>query len=181
PRDYLLGTERRSVKKEAFFGDVLGKRKLDKLDFSILKRLAQDARAGVNEIASSIGANPNTVAFRMKKLEADGVLVGAVPQVCCQSYGYQSFQAYVETGGLDGKKRKAIGEYAASNPNIIFLIEAMGKWDFEIIYEVRSQKEIRAQIANLRECFPWIRQVQTDMVFDHYVKYDLFPFEKIGE
>lgn len=49
---------------------------IDRLDVELLEMLARDARAGVVELASTLGISRNTVQSRLKRLEEGGLLVG---------------------------------------------------------------------------------------------------------
>ncbi len=179
PRTYLLKDEEKRGEKLPYFGKALGHRKIDGADFKILKRLSQDARLEINALASASGLPPSTVAFRLKRLEQEQVIQGYAPQIACQNYGCQSYQLFLTVDNLDEQKRSEILRYCSANPNIVFLIETLGKWNFELIYEVNSQRELQKQMASLRQRLPWLTQIETGIIFDHYLKYDQFPLGKI--
>ncbi len=178
PRDYLAAGERKANAKTPYFGRKLGKQTLDGADFAILKAISQSARAETVAIAKKAGMPASTVAFRLKRLEEKGILQGASPQVSCQKYGYQCYQLFLQVDGLDEEKRRKIYGYAQANPNAVFLLETLGSWNFEMIVEVRDQKEFQRQVSALRQAFPWVGKIESAIIFDHNVKYDLFPLEK---
>jgi len=178
PRDYLVTGERKANAKTPYFGRKLGKQVLDDVDFAILKAISQSARAETVAIAKKTGMPASTVAFRLKRLKEKGILQGASPQVSCQKYGYQCYQLFLQIDGLNEEKRRKIYGYAQANQNAVFLIEALGSWNFEMIVEVKDQKEFQRQMAALRQAFPWIGKIESAIIFDHNVKYDLFPLDK---
>lgn len=49
---------------------------MDELDMAILRRLQDDARAALADIASEMGKPRTTIAARLSKLEKDGVVLG---------------------------------------------------------------------------------------------------------
>ncbi|GEM_PF-1219429 len=178
PRDYLVGGARKTNAQTPYFGRELGKQSLDKADFSILKTISQNARAETVAIAKKVSMPASTVAFRLKKLKERGILQGATPQVECQKYGYQCFQFFLEVKGMDENRRRKVCAYAQANPNVVFLVETLGSWNFEMICEVHNQKDFQRQMAALRSAFPWLRKIESAIIFDHNVKYNLFPLEK---
>lgn len=172
PRTYLAEQKRNA--NPPYFGRKLSQRILDEADFSILKSISQHARIELSELAEKCHLAPSTAAFRLKRLESESVIQGYSPQIACQKFGCQSYQLFLSVENLGKERREAIYRFASSNPNIIFLIETLGKWNFELIYEVKDQRELQKQMALLRERFPELK-METGIIFDHYVKYDQFP------
>jgi len=179
PRSYLAPGERGEKAIAPYFGKALGKEKLDAADFSVLKAISQNARMDTVAIAKKVKMPASTVAFRLKKLQERKIIQGFSPQVSCQKYGFQSYQLFLEVENLDEEKRQKILNYAQGSPNVVFVIETLGEWNFEIIYEVKDQKEFQVKVAALRVALPWAGKMESGIIFDHYVKYDQFPLERI--
>ena len=179
PRSYLISSERGEKAAAPYFGKALGKEKLDEADFSVLKAISQDARMDTVTIAKKLKMPASTVAFRLKKLRERKIIQGFSPQVSCQKYGFQSYQLFLEVEDLDEEKRQKILNYAQGSPNAVFVLETLGEWNFELIFEVKDQREFQAKVAALRVAFPWAGKMESGIIFDHYVKYDQFPLERI--
>lgn len=171
PRSHLI-EEKRKPEPYFYFGKEINHQKIDKMDLSILKELSQNSREEIVEISNKLKIPASTIAFRIKKLKEKKIIHGFSPQISCQNFGYQSFQLFIDVNNLDSKKRERIFKYCKNNPNIIFLIETLGKWNYEIIYEVKDQKEFQKQMTHIRENLGWIKSMETGIIFDHYVKYD---------
>src|SRR5882757_11113790 len=60
---------------------------IDRLDADLLEILARDARAGIAEIASTLGISRNTVQSRLKRMEEGGLLTGYRPVLDLASVG----------------------------------------------------------------------------------------------
>jgi len=178
PRAYLISDERNVEKEVPYFGNKLGNEKLDDADFNILKAISQDARMETVAIAKKVKMPASTVAFRMKKLEERGIMQGISPQIACQKYGYQCYQLFINIDNLNEEKRRRFYRYAQGNPNAIFVIETLGKWNFEVIYEIKDQKELQMKINEIRKVFPEIGRIESGIIFDHNVKYDQIPLER---
>jgi len=179
PRSYLISRDRDKKAASPYFGKALGREKLDDADFSVLKAISQDARLDTIAIAKKVKMPASTVAFRLKKLQERKIIQGFSPQVSCQKYGFQSYQLFLEVEDLDEEKRQKILNYAQGSSNVVFVIETLGEWNFEMIYEVKDQKEFQAKVAALRAVIPWAGKIESGIIFDHNVKYDQFPLEMI--
>jgi DNA-binding Lrp family transcriptional regulator len=66
--------------------------KTDELDRAILSELIENSRLSANELAKKIGAHPNTVLLRIRKLERSGAIARytAVPNYDRLGYGFQA-------------------------------------------------------------------------------------------
>lgn len=178
PRGYLLNAHPKRKSSPPHFGRELRHHPISKTDFEILKAISQNGRMGPVELSRSLGIPPSTIAFRMKKLAKERVLQGVSPQTICQEFGYQSFQLFLSVENPDSQKRRKLFNYCQDNPNVIFFVEVLGKWSFELIYETKDEKEFQKELVHLRETFPWISGVEIGIIFDHFVKYDHFPVER---
>lgn len=174
PRRYLVEDVSR-IKNVPYFGRELAHENIDEIDFWILKALSQRARTETLELSESIGLPPSTVSFRINRLKGRKIIQGFAPQIVCQNFGYSTFQIFIEVENLDDNKRTSLFRYCIGNSSVIFLIETLGVWNFEIIYEVKEQKDLQIEMAFLRKSFSWIRKMEEAIIFDNYVKYDQFP------
>lgn len=175
PRNYLLPNKKGS--KSPSFGKVEKEYKLDETEENILKILSRDARIPVLEISEKIKKPASTISEKIKKLEKEKVIQGYSSEIYCQEYDYESYQLFINTQNLTNKNKEQFYSYCENNKNIIFLIETVGKWNFEIIYEVKNQKELQELIIELRTKFQnIITDLETIVLFNHYTKYDQYPF-----
>jgi Lrp/AsnC family transcriptional regulator, leucine-responsive regulatory protein len=175
PRDYLIHVKMLS-KKTPRFGKYIESVQLDDVDKSILREITHSARISVLELAKRISKPSSTVRTRLKQLEKNGIIQGYSSQIHCQEFGYQSYQLFVNTKNLTKEKKEKLFSYCRTHPNIIFCIETVGKWNFEIIYEIESQKDLQDLIIDIRTKFSdVIADVESIVLFNHYVKYNQYP------
>ncbi len=176
PRDYLIG-KRAVTRKAPRFGRRIESEKTDALDGLILKELANDARLPALELSRKIKRPFSTVSFRIKQLERREIIQGYGAQIRCQEFGYQSYQLFLSTHNMTRERRKDLFAYCQAHPNIVFFIETVGKWNFELIYEIECQKKLQDLIIELRTKFSdMIADSESIVLFDHYVKYNQYPF-----
>ncbi len=176
PRDYLI--ERKViVKKAPRFGKYIESEKLDTLDNLILREISNNARLSALEISKRVKKPFSTVTSRLKKLKKKEIIQGYGTQINCQQFGYESYQLFLNTHNLTGEGKKELFSYCQAHLNIIFYIETVGKWNFEIIYEIEDQKKLQDLIIDIRTKFSdVIFDVESIVLFNHYVKYNQYPF-----
>jgi DNA-binding Lrp family transcriptional regulator len=174
PRKYLLCNK--PISKTPGFGKYIESVELDSLDQLILHELADDSRVPVLELAKRIKKPGSTVSSRLKELEKRDIIQGYSAKIHCQEFGYQSYQLFVSTNNLTKKKKRRLLNYCQTHPNIIFYIETVGKWNFEIIYEIENQTLLQDLIIDIRTNFSdIIVDVESIVLFNHYVKYNQYP------
>jgi len=174
PRNYLLQNKKND--KSPKFGKIEKLYILDETEEEILKVLSKNARIPVLEISEKIKKPASTISEKIKKLEKESIIQGYSSEIYCQEYEYESYQLFLNTQNLTKKNKEQLYLYCQNNPNIIFLIETVGKWNFEIIYEVKNQKQLQELIIEIRTRFQnIITNLETIVLFNHYVKYNQYP------
>jgi len=176
PRDYLIDKRSRKAITPGF-GKFIEAEKLDKIDREILKEISKAPRLSVLEMSNKLKNSPLTVRSHLKALEKKKIIQGYGAKIHCQEYGFESYQLFLSAHNLTKDKKTKLINYCQDHPNIIFYIETVGKWNFEIIYEIEDQKKLQELIIDIRTRFSdIITDVESIVLFDHYVKYDLGVF-----
>lgn len=179
PRDYLLtNTEKNKLnKKIPLFGKVFENENLDNLDNKILINIANDPRISVLKLSEKINKPTSTIRTRLKQLEEKEIIQGYSSMIQCNDYNYTIYQLFITATNITMEIKKKLFSYCAMHPNIIILVESVGKWNFEIMYEVENQKQLQEFIMDFRTKFSdIILDIENSVMFDHYVKYTHFPF-----
>ncbi len=160
---------------------VIGGRKdiadLDSLDIDILKILAEDGRKTTLEISKKVGASPNTIKYRIKKLLDTKVIVAFNTMIDTSVLGYQHYKVFLELQNMDKQIRTKIIEFLRLNKNTIYVTDAIGIADLEFEMQVRSSIELHNTLRELRAMFPeLIRDCKPSLVFkEHRINYLPFP------
>ncbi len=174
PRDYLLNRQRNI--KNPLFGKYVESEKIDETDKLILKEIAENARISILELAKKINIPASTVNTRLKKLEKTKLIEGYAAKIHCQEFGYHIFQLFIFALNLTQERKKRLLSYCNTHPAIVFYIETVGKWNFEIIYEVENQKIFQDLLIEIRTLFSdIILDVESIVLFNHYIKYNQYP------
>lgn len=181
PPKYLSrkGTLKDSVTVSAGPADHSVKR----VDVSILKALAEHPEDSFREIARITGLPISTLNDRVKALTANGTLVGYSTGIQESVFGHQGFRIHLATRGLNPSLKAEIFEFAKTHPNVTYLIEWVGEWQYCIGLLVANANDASAIVnqiydrfgRSLRELvlFPVVRDrqyncfpINPDSVFD---------------
>ncbi len=120
---------------------------LDELDVAILRRLNQDARKSFRDIARELRVSISTVSNSVKRLEAEGVVLGYIPVLDEKRLGYDVLAVIgirISKGKLLEVQRK-IGR----EDKVVDVYDVTGEYDSVIIARFKNTKELDAFIKRL--------------------------------
>ena len=157
-RSYLLGDKEREIANPL----VVGGRKLvpaDELDLKILRVLGQNGRMPSIEIARKVKSNPKVVAYRIKRLEKEGIILGYKPMLNLKRIGYENYKMDVRL--REKKAVKKAEAWALMNPNVVYIDKTIGGTDFEFDVNVKSPDELDSLLNDLKNLLgPSIRDIE---------------------
>ncbi len=152
-RDYLL--EKRKYGK--IVSTSIGKASYDKLDSIILAKLSENARTPIIKIARDINVPVKTVAYRIKQLEKKKIILGYGVNIDLEKLKIIYYKVHINLNKIDVAP---LNEYAKRHPNITFIDETIGGWDFEIDLEVNSHKEFLDIMEDMKTRFSQIEDYE---------------------
>ncbi len=114
--------------------------KLDELDKKILALLMEDGRLSCREMARELGVSPATVAKRLKKLEASGIIKGYTALLDHEKLGYEItvVTAITVSGGVLLEVEREI----AKLPNVCAVYDVTGPVDVMVVAKFKSRQEL---------------------------------------
>jgi DNA-binding Lrp family transcriptional regulator len=118
---------------------------IDRLDVEIIGRLAVTARAGVAEIAGSLGVSRATVQQRLKHLEDGGVLLGYQPVINLDAIGL-AVHALV-TLEIDQRLMGRIVDGLAALPEVLEVRIQAGREDLLVRVAIESLEALQTLTA----------------------------------
>ncbi len=172
-RKYLLDTK--AKESLPYFGGELEKVQLDDLDKKIITHLTQDGRAKIVDIATKLKEAPSTIISRVRRLEKEKIITGYYPIISPGKFGFQAYNLLVRTGPIDEIEERKLMEFCEKHPHVIWTINTLGAWDYEIGVEVENQEKLQEVISQLRENLPRLMKIDFLAIFDT-LKYSLYPF-----
>lgn len=155
PRDYLLkGTSRQpKPRSDLVLGQEQNLFEADDLDLRILRALAPNARMSLVDIAGKVRASPKVVAYRIKRLEQEGVILGYRLGMNLDRIGIIYYKLHLSLRNTDERKEKTMFAYARQHPNVIYIDEKIGGADMELELQVESQEQFREILSDIRHRF----------------------------
>lgn len=150
-RDFLIGKSKParihvlvSESKEA---------RLDDIDFKILKKLAENARLSVIDIASAVSTTPRAVNYRIKQLVKNNVITGFRIAINYQKLGINLYKTFIYLDNPKPERVNKLIRYFEGNKNIIHHLKVLGNWDLEPEFEVYSEQEFDEILKNIKDEF----------------------------
>lgn len=174
-RDYLIETKTQQDKMPKFGGAMVVE-DIDELDKNILKALSVDARLNVVELSSKLGKPTSTILFRIKKLKERGIIEGFYALIDPSGFNFQSHNLLVSFNNLTPAVEGDFYSFCKLNPNIVWIIKTVGKWDYEVGVETSNQIELQRVVSELKEHFSNSMSGVEFINLFKTMKYNLFPF-----
>ncbi|MFO1294212.1 MAG: Lrp/AsnC family transcriptional regulator [Rubrivivax sp.] len=112
---------------------------MDSLDQQLLALLRADARATLAALAKKLGVSRGTVANRIARLEAEGVIVGYTLRLRPDATP-DEIRAWMSIA-VEGNQTRAVVAHLLGEPGVASLHDTNGRWD--LLAELRA--------ANLNE------------------------------
>jgi DNA-binding Lrp family transcriptional regulator len=107
---------------------------MDDLDRSLLALLREDARTPVATLAGRLGVARGTVQNRIRRLEAEGTIVGYTVRLRAQVEDLR-IRAFM-TVAVEGNRIDAVMKALRGDPAVAALHSTNGRWD--IVAELRA-------------------------------------------
>ncbi len=174
-RDHLMNKKQPSAIRESFFGSVPEPSKLDAIDQHILVALGKDARTNAVDIAKTVKLSADAVSKRIKKMEKAGIIrhYNIVPNEAV--YPYIHYKVLVGLQNVSSSRLAALVEYCRINPNIVYVVQSLGPWEFEIDLEVENAQHYRDIMMNLKTQFADILKDTSALQIYQVSKYNFYP------
>ncbi|MDD5650392.1 MAG: Lrp/AsnC family transcriptional regulator [Candidatus Nanoarchaeia archaeon] len=149
-RDYLLEDKslitnsRIIMKKDKII-------KIDELDIKILKKLAENARKPIINIASELKQSVRIINYRIKQLEKSKIILGYKIAINYEKLGIIFFKTFVYLDNPNEERIKSLIRYLGQNKNIIHHVKVLGNWDLEPEFEVQSESEFNKILQEMKD------------------------------
>lgn len=169
-RDYLTGTQRK-LARGGSYGIQRAPFRLDASGRGILDALSRDARASAREIAAGLPIGPDAVLDRIEELERERVIVRYSCVLDCDALAQVNYYVLIHLNHISAKRDAEFQAFCRSEPNIVYLIKALGRWDYEISIEAPDVATYRELMQRMNREFSDIIQHCTGMLVRRIHKY----------
>jgi len=139
--------------------------KIDKLDQEIMLNLQENGRRSYMDLAKILHVAEGTVRNRLKRLLDQGIIkVTAVPDL--EKFGY----GFIGIVGIQTRLAdlRSVAEQLAQYPNIGYLANVTGQYEFIAIVLTRSAKEFASFMESVIPAIPAISRTETFVTLNIY-------------
>ena len=131
---------------------------LDKFDFAILHALQQDARASLHEISAQVGLSSTPCWNRIKRLEADGVILGYTVRIDPAKIGLMdTVIVHVTLESHNDEMLYKFGQALDEIPEVLEAFLVSGSYDYYIRLVVRDTRDYERLLRERLYKIPGIR------------------------
>ncbi|NVI87359.1 Lrp/AsnC family transcriptional regulator [Actinomadura sp. BRA 177] len=142
------------------------------LDLQILRRLVEQPRIGITELAAKLGIARNTAHARVERLERDGVIGHRGREVDLGALGFE-LTAFVTLEVAQGRLREAAVALSAI-PRVLEVLGITGQGDLLVRAVAPNGKQLHEVIDAILAC-PGVRRSTTSIVLTHQVPFRIAP------
>jgi len=143
-------------------------RSLDHTDLTIMALLYQDARLSNKDIAQRVGLAPSSCLERIKRLQADAVILGSQLNVDLRALGGH-IQAMISVR-LSDHNRATVDLFQQALlplPEVLSLYHMGGDIDFLVHVTVADSGHLRDFVFNAITARTEVSHVETALVYEH--------------
>lgn len=144
----------------------MGKRKLDKIDITILRNLQKNARTKYSDIAKECEVSVDTVIKRFKKLKDNGIVKGTTLLLDPRKFGddvIANLSIDVEPSNVD-----EVLEFMRKQDGVNFATHAMGEYDIFSIVTRKSMNDMNA-LKETIQSHRMVREIKTSIWVDQFL------------
>jgi Lrp/AsnC family transcriptional regulator, leucine-responsive regulatory protein len=176
PKKFILDKTQEigEIEEKYFAGDIKNE-KIDELDMKIMMFLAHNARASLVDIAKNVNSTIDIVRGRMKKLEEKQIIIHYRIAIDPSKIGFILFKSFIYFDSISEENKMKLIEYVRTSRNIVYLIEQVSSWEFEIELLVESYEEFLDIMNELRLMFQdCLRNYEFCLMKDDILVYQIF-------
>ena len=128
--------------------------KLDAKDRKILALIAENARVQASEIAKKVLLSRDTVAYRINKLQEEGVILSFFPLIDISRFGYSTYHVFLLLNERAKSQHEALLSYLIQHPNTRTVMGYTDTWDVEWTLIAKDLKEFDAILTDVLTKYP---------------------------
>lgn len=137
----------------AFWGGEIAEEKVDNLSKNILKKIAENSRKPIAEISEELGAAPQTIISKIRKMEKSKVILGYRTILDLEKLKKENFKALIYFKGVKNEREKEFKQFCKNESAVQYYIKTIGEWDAELDVEIESFHEFNTLIRKIKKEF----------------------------
>ena len=141
----------------------------DEKDKKIGQIIKKNCRAKLIDICKKTNIKVDTIKYRIKKMEENGVIKRYRLLLDTSRLGYYRYELFLKCINLSGKVIDKFEEYAKTKKNIEFFSRCVGSWDIEFTIYLKTLEELRLFIFDIKKEFgEYIQKLESVTLFETY-------------
>jgi len=106
--------------------------KLDLKDRKLLRELDMDARIPVKQLAKKVGVSRQVAEYRIERMRKEGIISNSLTIFDSALVGKRWFRIVLQLRKITAEQKQEFIEYFKAHPDVLWLGEVGGNWDFVI-------------------------------------------------
>ncbi len=169
---FLIGskeTKQISTKEEEV------KEEIDEVDKKILSLLCGNARRPLVEMAAKLNISAKLLAYRIKRLEERGIILGYRPDINYSLLGYTHYKILFYLANMAANELQKFKSFLERDPRVIYTVNAIGLANFDVELMLKSQQEYFEFLRDVKFAFPSLIKEYETMIVMETLKVNYLP------
>lgn len=147
------------------------KAEYDKTDIKLIQLLTEDARQSTYALGEKLGVSPDTISYRIKKLQQNDIIRKFTVMVNFSKLQYQWYTFCMQMKVFDKTTEKRFAQYVKQNSHILWAVKGMGAWDVITYVVTDSPKVLHSTVKDIKKNFSSVvRTYSTLLAYkEHYI------------
>lgn len=144
---------------------------IDQTDQKLLKYLSENSRYPLIDLEKKTKQNYKVVAYRIKRLEKNGVILCYRAFIDFSKIGYHYYKVFFSLQNINLENLRALEEFVSQIPNTVFIDKMIGGADFEAEFQSLGTEELRKILDSIRFEFPDL--IRNFEIVEYYYEHKL--------
>ncbi len=150
---------------------------IDETDKKILKKLCENARKPLVEIANELEISAKVVSYRIKKMENEKIIEGYRPILNYQTLEHTYYKLWISVNYESMSEINKLYQYIKYNPKVLYVVKGVGFIeDLDIELVIKNNFELFEFIKDLKQKFPTLIGDYKSVMFVDTIKVKYLPF-----
>jgi len=124
-------------------------RLIDKVDWKIIDALIANARSPISIIAKKALISKQACFYRVKRLEADGIITAYKTKIVSAKFGLSTYAVYIRLSNITIAQEEIFLSKIALLRNIRWLVKTIGRWDLMLALSSENATQFHLQLNEI--------------------------------
>lgn len=126
---------------------------IDKVDKKIIAGLLLNSRTPLSVVARKSLISKQACHYRIKRLEAEGIIQGYRAKIDISKLGYNTYCLYLKIINLTQEEEQLTIASLRNNLRIRWIVTCTGRWDYMIAISSRNNSDFNIELKNVLKTF----------------------------